>query len=98
MYSKNIRQLTEPFVSSVITIIKQIIDDNFTVFSIRNLLAIFKDIVAVENQLKLASSLETLEYLVDSLMRGTAKQNEEVKLFKYFDAKITELAKVTRTQ
>lgn len=52
----------------------------------------------MENQLKLASSLETLEYVVDSLMRGTAKQNEEVKLFKYFDAKITELTKITRTQ
>lgn len=98
LYSKGMAHLTETFNAQIINILKQIIDENFTAFSIRNVLTIFKDIVGLEGRLQLASASETLEYAVDTFLKSTLKQNQEIQNFRFFDSNISDIPKVSRAE
>jgi hypothetical protein len=76
LYSASMGQLSEPYISQVISIVKDIVADHFDSFSIRNVITLFKNIVSLEEKLKLPSASATLESIINSFMRGTQKQND----------------------
>ena len=78
--------------------IKEIVTANFSAFTINNLLAVFKNILTVEEQLKLPSTDATFECIISNFMKGTFLKNEEIKLFRFFDSGVTEYCKVTKAE
>lgn len=48
--------------------------------------------------MNLANADESLEYIIVNFMKGTQKQNDEVKLFRFFDRSINDLGKITKSE
>lgn len=48
--------------------------------------------------MNLANADESLEFIIVNFMKGTQKQNEEVKLFRFFDRSINNIGKITKSE
>ena len=76
MFSSHLEQLSDPYVSVVMANVKEMVTTNFNAFSIKNLIAIFKNIVSVEQKLKLPSVNTTYECVISNFMKGIEQKND----------------------
>ena len=97
LYSENLLKLPEACVSQIITLLKQMLTQNLNSFTIPNLLSVIKNIVSIEEKLKLPSKEETFGCILNSLLKGVHAKNEEIKNFRFFDSLVSETSKVTKS-
>jgi hypothetical protein len=98
LFSSHLSKFSQKQLPEVIAALKQTVTDNFAAFTIRSLVAIFKNIVRLEEQHGLESRRSTFDCIIDNFMRGTQAKNEEIKYFRFFDASIGEQGRVTKAE
>jgi len=74
------------------------VTENFSAFSIKNLITIFKNIINVEQKLGLPSVEDTYECVISNFMKGTEQKNEDIKYFRFFDSKLSDHEKITKSE